>query len=379
MGNLLAPTLRAGRDREPSWCLLLPLPERDRRTQEWFIAQVADLDDVLADAHRDLAARGPGSHLVEIAEFAQDLGLDETQVRVVLHYLEAGGSITRLPDQTIEASVLEIEPTRVSLAREALDRIGSQSMVQNRVNLPQLAEAIRTDARTLEQAFIDASRAGEFVYRPFRRAASLEVHPGTQRVPDTSRIVTQMRNKLDRMDWYARDRSTCRQITLRRYLGESDPAACGVCDVCDPALDRPWLEITHDVLPNADRLLDPELILLAAVEWNMREVEAGRSPYGLGSLRHVVAGDRYQLGQHTQGADRDRRIRRAEASPYWAALSLVTNTNKIVQAAADRLVDAAEVESRDFTVASGSMAGTSYSYPVLTAAGRARLEAGLVA
>jgi ATP-dependent DNA helicase RecQ len=370
---------RAGRDREPSWCLLLPLPERDRRTQEWFISQVADLDEVLADAHRDLVARGPGSHLVEIAEFAQELGLDETQVRVVLHYLEAGGSITRLPDQTIEASVLEIEPTRVSLTREALDRIGSQSMVQNRVNLPQLAEAIGTDARTLEQAFIDASRAGEFVYRPFRRTAALEVHPGTQRVPDTSRIVAQMRNKLDQMDWYARDRSTCRQITLRRYLGESAPVACGVCDVCDPALDRPWLAITHDVLPNADRLLDPELILLAAVEWNMREVEAGRSPYGLGSLRHVVAGDRYQLGQHAQGADRDRRIRRAEASPYWAALSLVTNTNRVVQAAAEHLVNVAEVESRDFTVASGSMAGTSYSYPVLTPAGRARLEAGLVA
>jgi len=370
---------RAGRDRESSWCLLLPLPERDRRTQEWFISQVADLDNVLADAHRELAARGPGLHLVEIADFAQDLGLDETQVRVVLHYLEAGGSITRLPDQTIEASVLEIEPTQFPLARTALDHVGSEPMVQNRVNLPQLADALRTDARTLEQAFIDASRAGEFIYRPFRRAAALNVHAGSESVPDTTLIVAQMREKLEQMDGYARNRGTCRQVTLRSYLGETNPSPCGVCDVCDPTLDRPWLAITHDVLPNADRLLDPELTLLAAVEWNMREADAGRSPYGLSSLRHVVAGDRYQLGQHTLGADRERRLRRAEASPYWAALSLVTNASKVVQAAADKILNAGEIETAEFAVGSGAMAGTTYSYPVLTAAGRTRLEDGLVA
>lgn len=370
---------RAGRDREPSWCLLLPLPERDHQTQDWFISKVADLDDVLADAYAELVVRGPGLHLVEIAGFADDLGFDETQVRVVLHYLEAGGSISRLPDQTIEASVLEIQPTRVPAARAALDRIGSQPMVQNRVHLPRLAEAIGTDARTLEQAFIEASRAGEFVYRPFRRAAAVEVHPDAHAAPDTSHIVAQMQNKLDQMDRYARERSTCRQVTLRRYLGEPTPTPCGVCDVCDPQLDRPWLAITHDVLPDPDRLFDPELTLLAAVEWNMREAAAGRSPYGMGSLRHVVTGDRYQLVKHTQGTDRDRRIRRAEASPYWAALSLVTNATKVVLAAANQLVDAGEIETRMFTVPSGSMAGTVYNYPVLTASGRARLEAGLVA
>lgn len=369
---------RAGRDREPAWCLLLPLCDRDRRTQEWFISQVAELDKVLADAHQDLVARGPGSHLVEISEFAKEHGLDETQVRVTLHYLEAGGSINRLPDQTLEASVLEVELTNVPLAREALNLVGSQRMVQNRVNVPEVAAAVGTDPRSLEEAFIAASRAGDFVYRPFRRAAVLEVHHGEQSVPDTSRIVDQMRSKLEQMDGYARGRSTCRQITLRRYLGESGPEDCGVCDVCDPAFDRPWLSITHDVLPNADRLLDPELVLLAAVEWNMREVESGRSPYGMVSLRNVVVGDRYQLGQHTQGADRDRRIRRAQASPYWAALSLVTNASKAAQTAADQLIASAEIDLQDFTITSGAMASTSYSYPVLTPTGRTRLEEGLV-
>lgn len=370
---------RAGRDRDPSWCLLLPLPDRDRRTQEWFIDQVADLDDVLAEAHRQLANRGPGLHLIDLTEFSQALALDETQARVVLHYLEAGGSISRVADQTIEASILEISRTSQPLARAALDHVGASPMVQTRVIVPEVADTLGTDARTLEQAFLDASRAGEFVFRPYRRAAAIEVHATPGRVPDTSHIVSQMRRKLDRMDQYARRRSECRQVTLRTYLGEVDPQPCGVCDVCDTRLERPWLEITHDTVPDADRLLDPELVFLAAVEWNMREVVAGRSPYGLSSLRHVVAGDRYQLGQYVTGPERERRLRRAEASPYWSALSLVTNASRVAEFAAEALVAAGQIELVEFAPSSGPFAGSTYSYPALTEAGRARLEHGLVA
>lgn len=370
---------RAGRDGEKAWCLLLPLPDRDRRTQEWFISQVSALDDVLADAHRYLLEQGSGTQLIEITEFVAALGLEETQARVVLHYLEMGGNVTRLPDQTLEANVLEIEPTAVPLARRALDLVGSLPMVQNRVDLRALAARMGRDIGALEQAFIEASRNGDFVYRPSRRAAALVVHGGHQTAPDTTAIVARMGKKLDQMDAYSRERLVCRQVAIRSYLGEAAPEPCRVCDVCDPGMDRPWLEIVHDVLPDADRLIDPDLTLLAAIDWNMREVEAGRSPYGLGSLCHVVAGDTFNLGRYTAGPDRHRRIRRAQASPYWASMSLVTNASKVMQQAADRLIRQGEVELHHFAASSGSIAGQAYEYPVLTESGRVRLEGGLVA
>lgn len=373
---------RAGRDGEPSWCLLLPIPASDRTTQEWFIEQVGDLDSTLDEAASLLKGMGHGERLLDLEEFASQLGLEETQARVVLHYLEAGDLIERGPDQTAVASVLLLDSPHDDTVRSACEMTSLKAMVPALLEMVDLARQHDEPPAALEQRFIEESRAGRLVYRPVRRLASVTVHDAGNRVaPSTAAVTRQMYNKLDQMMAFASERERCRQMTIRSYLGESDDGMrqCGVCDTCDPTLARPWLDLPLDLVPDADRLMDTELTCLYAVQWNEAEVTDGRAPYGRSALRCVLAGDRFQLGRYTEGANRQRRLRRAEASPYWAALSLLTNPSDRIRTAFESLDQDGCLTARQFEVANDRGTGLEpYSYPALSDIGIRRVELGLV-
>lgn len=369
---------RAGRDAKESYCILLAL-ERDRKTQEWFIEQVSKLDESLQRAHRRLAEIGPGKHLLDLDEFAENLGLeDETQARVVLHYLEAAGTLTRGTDQTVRARVLLLADLQDGSLAAGLRGLGAEPFVGLETDLEALAAAIGTPLEDVERRLLVASRAEHLVFRPIQRMATVEIHAGEHRpAPDTSFVVAAMHKKLQQMVDYVRA-DECRQVILRRYLGEQGPERCGVCDVCsDASYPRPWMDVARDTLPDADRLLDPELTVLAAVDWNAAEVQARRNPYGRGSLGHVLAGDRFSLGRYVEGAERSRRVRRAEASPYWAALALVTNPTDRINTAMESLFNREEIATAVNEPTRGSDV-TPYEYLVVTDKGRNRLERGLV-
>ena len=373
---------RAGRDGDPAWCLLLPLPSPDRSTQEWFIEQVSELDGALADAAGELERLGPGEHLVDLEDLAERLGLEETQARVVLHYLDAGGHLERGPDQTLEASVLLLGPVDDGIVERVRLQRRLTPMVPEIINLVEVSDAIATSARDTEAAFIAASRRGQVVFRPTRRVASVTVHsPRSRRAPDTSAIVSRMHDKLETMLGYASRREECRQVTIRRYLGVPadglDP--CGNCDVCDPSIPRPWLDLPLDRVPVADRLVDAELTCLHAVQWNTAEVAAGRAPYGRSALKLMLTGDRFNLGRYASGAERQRRLRRAEASPYWAALGLMTHPRRRVDEAFESLDRDGCLTVRRFLVTNDRGSGLKeYTYPALSDIGERRVELGLV-
>src|SRR5206468_4723139 len=139
--------------------------------------------------------------------------------------------------------------------------------------------------------------------------------------------------------------------------------ACGRCDVCSGhEYPRPWMDITRDSLPDADKLFDPDLSVLAGIDWNAAEVQAGRSPYGRAALSHVLAADRFNLGRYVEGAERARRIRRAEASPHWGALALVTNPAQRIQGAIDNLFNREEIELALHTPSGGRGELEPYEY-----------------
>jgi ATP-dependent DNA helicase RecQ len=370
---------RAGRDGDDSYCILLAL-QRDRNTQEWFIDQVAKLDHSLERAHGELTRLGPGTHLLDLDAFAENLRLeDETQARVVLHYLEVAGALTRHADQTVRARVLLLGPVADETLGQALSRCGAEPFVGAEVELADLAEAMEVGMADVEARLLAASRAEQVVFRPIRRLATVVVHAGNhQTTPDTSAVVRAMHKKLDQMADYVRA-AECRQIIIRRYLGEARPAACGRCDVCSGNdYPRPWMEVTRDSLPDADKLLDPELTVLGGIDWNAAEVQARRNPYGRGALSHVLAADRFNLGRYVEGAERARRIRRAEASPYWGALALVTNPTQRIAAAIDNLFNREEIEVGLHSPSGGAADFDPYEYLILTEKGRDRLERGLV-
>jgi len=371
---------RAGRDGEAATCILLSL-DRDRNTQEWFIDQVAELDDALATAHTRLRSMGHGLQHVDLGDLAQNLGIDETLARVVLHYLEAAGILKRGTDQTLEARVLpltnlgDVDGTLST----ALRGFGADHLVGAVVDLRDLATEVGTTLASIEQRLLSLSRAEQLVYRPIHRVATVEIvnAPATANVgPSTEPIVQELRKKLDEMVAYAYQTDRCRQRIIRTYLGEDTVEDCGVCDVCDPQFHRPWMDVTVDSLAPADLLLDVELVTLSAVDSNAREASQGRSPYAEPSLKHVLAGDRFNLGRYSQGAERARRIRRAEASPYWAALSLVTNPSDAIDRALSALADLGEVEQSTFHP-NPPASIASYLYLQPTEAGRRRLDQGL--
>lgn len=369
---------RAGRDGEESFCVLLTL-ERDRTTQEWFIDQVSKLDNRLREANAHLRSLGAGRHLLDLNEFAEGLGLeDETQARVVLYYLEAAGTLERRTDQTVRARVLVLGEIGDERLADALHALGAQPLVGAEIEMLELASTLETELDEVERRLLAAARSESLVYRPMQRLATVIIHPETvTTAPDTSKVVFTMHKKLQQMVDYVRAKE-CRQKVIRQYLGETSVGDCGVCDVCSgTAYPRIWMSVAKDSLPDADRLLDPELTVLAAVDWNAAEVKARRNPYGRNTLAQVLMAYRYNLGRYVEGGERSRRIKRAEASPYWGALALVTNPAKRITSAIDRLFNREEV----VTVVHEPIGGADvipYEYLVLTDKGRERLEKGLV-
>ena len=369
---------RAGRDGEESYCVLLTL-ERDRKTQEWFIEQVSKLDDRLQEASEHLRSLGAGKHLLDLNEFAEGLGLDdETQARVVLYYLEAAGTLDRRTDQTVRARVLVLGEFADNQLADALRGLGAQPFVGAEFEMVDLAAALGTELEDVERRLLAASRAESLVYRPIQRLATVIIHPATiTAAPDTSNVVATMHKKLQQMVDYVRA-NTCRQGIIRRYLGETSVEPCGVCDVCSgAAYPRPWMSVSKDSLPDADRLLDPELTVLAGIDWNAAEIKARRNPYGRNALGQVLMADRFNLGRYVEGAERSRRVRRAEASPYWGALALVTNPAERIASAIDSLFNREDIDIAVHEPIGGANV-TPYEYLVLTDKGRDRLERGLV-
>ncbi len=370
---------RAGRDGNDSYCILLTL-QRDRKTQEWFIDQVSKLDDSLQRAHDELSRLGPGTHLIDLDAFAENLRLDdETQARVVLYYLEVAGGLTRQADQTVRARVLLLGPVDDQALAQALAQQGAEPFMGAEVGLYELSATMAVELAEIEARLLVASRAEQLVFRPIRRLATVVIHPGDHRsAPDTSGVVAAMRVKLDQMVGYVRA-SECRQVIIRRYLGEFNQAPCGRCDICNGAdYPRRWMEVTRDSLPDADKLLDPELTVLAGIDWNAAEVRVGRNPYGPGALKQVLAADRFNLGRYVEGAERARRISRAEASPDWGAVALVTNPAQRIETAIANLLARSEIVAAFHTPSRGGADFGPYQYLVLTEKGRDRLERGLV-
>jgi len=370
---------RAGRDGDDSWCILLSL-EGDRKTQEWFIEQVTKLDDSMQRAHDRLRGLGSGTHLVDLEAFADELHLDdETQARVVLHYLEAAGAITRRTDQSVRARVLLLAALDDVGLGTALKTQGAEPFVGAEIDVAALASTLGVAHVEAEARLLAASRLEQIVYRPIQRNATIVVNEDQQVLaPDTSTVVTAMHKKLDQMADYIRA-DECRQVILRRYLGEGSPGRCGKCDICcGNSFLRPWMEIPRDSLPDADRLLDPQLTILAGIDWNAAEIASGRNPYGRNALGQVLAADRFNLGRYVEGQERARRIRRAEASPYWGALALTTNPADKISQGIDSLFNREEIEVDSHLPTGPQASVTAYEYLVLTDKGRDRLERGLV-
>jgi ATP-dependent DNA helicase RecQ len=243
---------RAGRDGLPARCILFHGPADWTNLRRWTRAGVLEVEflrQAYAAVQRRLAGRRPG--LVAARDLERDLGVDETRVRVGIHFLEMAGLVWRGFDLPRTASLaLRTDPTRVASTDEgsALARFAEaarlrpgQTVSRSLVALAQEAQedpalANLLDPRNIEARLLAWDDAGWLTYRGIGRDMLLSVPTAP---PDAeSRVAAMLADyqagqeaRAAEIKAYARTRA-CRHGYISAYFGGQPMERCQSCDNC---------------------------------------------------------------------------------------------------------------------------------------------------
>ena len=250
---------RAGRDAQPSRCLLIYTP-KDRSTQEFFIDSSYPEPEVVKHVYDYL--RGIDADPIELT-------LDEIKDRLNLNVrsegisaceklLEGVQALERLDSRQNMAGVkidsdlptlVELLPKEAKVQRrvlQAVERIVGELRGERVFINPRLvAKAAETDPAAASRALRELSKLQAFDYvPPFRGRA---VHMLERKKPfeklgidfdEQQRRKAAEYAKLERMIAYATARR-CRQLEILDYFGDPAKKQCGACDRCAPRTGTP--------------------------------------------------------------------------------------------------------------------------------------------
>lgn len=349
---------RAGRDGGTAYCILL-YHKGDIGTQQYFIEHSTPDEETINHVLRYLAAL-PGMVLhVDPVRLEEQLGLEDVQLRVALHHLEAQGYLARSADFTLTGEItLQVAPEEATAAwrldgeadQELLERLFHYSrwpaFRKLKIELLPLADALAAPPSDIDHLLLRLSLRGEAVYRPWQRGFVLEksakmAHGGglSAGALAAEQHCAEMRHKLHEMIAYAEGSDTCRRAAILHYFGQPAADTCHGCDVCDPTREWPWSLVTDRDFATPDAYLDPAFVLLETVKWNLDRAIKYGAPYGTGTLFAILKGDLYAATQFQQDPHlrrwRGQQIRRC---PHWGVLSMLPARSRLLSAAADRLV-----------------------------------------
>jgi ATP-dependent DNA helicase RecQ len=243
---------RAGRDGDPSRCLLL-YAQRDRRIQEFFIESAYPEPEIVRAVY-DFLRQIPGDPIeLTLEEIRERLNLSirSEGISACEKLLENCGALERLDARQNMAAVridsdlptlVDLLPKDAKVQRRVLQaierRVAGQRYERVYVRPRQIAQAAEIELNALNRALRELSKLEAFDFvPPFRGRA---VHMLERNKPFEQLgidFVEQERRKdaeyakLDRMIRYATAQS-CRQLEILEYFGDPNRHDCGTCDNC---------------------------------------------------------------------------------------------------------------------------------------------------
>jgi ATP-dependent DNA helicase RecQ len=243
---------RAGRDGQPSVCLLL-FNYADKRTQDYFIEGSYPPPELIARVYEALVGTGERKIELSTREIAQRAGVrNEMAVQSALITLEKAGHIERGTAGENRASLRLLMPAH--LAREAVaGRRGAQlkqalfvllggfevdDRTETEVDLNEFASATGLEPAAARRSLSALAEAGVLSYRPARRTRGLvmlDEQPVTRlriRPEDLARRAALEQRKLREMISFCYAEGCYRAFILDYFGDRSKRGGCGTCGNC---------------------------------------------------------------------------------------------------------------------------------------------------
>jgi ATP-dependent DNA helicase RecQ len=264
---------RAGRDGREAYAILL-YSRSTQRTHRFLARQGVPTVDEIRDVANCLlnpdfeaaVKRSDGSVHTSLENLVNELGMEDSKLRVIIHALENTEIVQRGDDFALEATVLLNRPVEeITLELSADDRSVFESLAkvfEFAVDTRSYYRALRflrdsnESPSTIDRLLHRLALKGDLIYRSFSRGGTFK--PG-RKAGDSAAAseayaafntrLAQFSTRLQDIIHYAElrsDQRLCRSEFLSGYLtgsvarGSDIVRRCGKCDLCAPAYPVPW-------------------------------------------------------------------------------------------------------------------------------------------
>jgi ATP-dependent DNA helicase RecQ len=321
---------RAGRDGREAYALLL-YSRKTERTHRFLArkglpdtAQLQEVANLLLDGHFEGALHCvDGTILTSFEQVADEVGIEETKLRVVVHALERGHILERGPDFTLEGTILlnravdsiatALDPADRRLLERLTSELGLAPDLRGHYRALPFVAATGTTPFAVDALLHRLAQTGELIFRSFARGSSFRFGANARSADaaksTASKFEERFRQFVTRLEDMVRycemttESGRCRAAFLADYLtGDSGSPRCGKCDLCAPNHSVPW---TIAAVATPEPLeIEPTMAVLEAVRDH-------NAQYGTGTLKKMLLGEtfgiqdgqRYELSAYARNSE----------------------------------------------------------------------------